>query len=77
MNIEQLETEISKLGEPEKRQVLKRLVAELEMGSDSDVERAWLEEAQRRYDELKSGAATGIPAEEALSNARNRLKRVR
>jgi len=41
-----------------------------------DIEQAWLEEAQRRSQELDGGTAEAIPSEVALANARAELSRV-
>ena len=39
------------------------------------VERAWLKEAQRRSQELDTGAVEAIPADEVFAKARGQLKR--
>ena len=39
------------------------------------VERAWLKEAQRRSQELDTGAVEAIPADEVFAKARDQLKR--
>ncbi|MBI1733412.1 MAG: addiction module protein [Gammaproteobacteria bacterium] len=77
MTIAELEEELLKLSEPEKKQLLRRLIADLDEGRDEDVKRAWLEEAQRRYKELKDGVVRVIPAEEAIARAKERLRNVR
>ena len=43
-------------------------------GSDSDLDMAWAEEAERRAEELRSGQVTPVPAEEARARARSRLR---
>ena len=48
MTIEELEVELLKLSDFEKKKLLRRLIADLDEGRDDDVERAWLQEAQRR-----------------------------
>jgi hypothetical protein len=66
----EIEKEIRAL-EPDDQEHLRRaLLEELDGPADPDVERAWLAEAQRRSQELDSGAVGAIPAEEFL------LKRV-
>jgi hypothetical protein len=77
MTIEKLEEELLKLSGPEKKQLLRRLIADLDEEQDEDVERAWLEEAQLRYRELKDGVVKAIPAEETIAKARERLGNVR
>jgi putative addiction module component (TIGR02574 family) len=39
----------------------------------SDVEQAWLDEAERRWREIEEGRVQCVPAEEAIKLARNRL----
>ena len=77
MTIEELEEELLKLSGPEKKQLLMRLIADLDDDRDEDVERAWLEEAQRRYKEMKDGVVQGIPGKDAIARARERLRNIR
>jgi hypothetical protein len=55
--------------------LLRDLIADLDGGLDADIENAWLEEAERRYKELKEGEVELIPAEEVFARARARLKK--
>jgi hypothetical protein len=41
---------------------------------DGDAEKLWLEEAERRLDELKFGGVAGIPAEKVIKRARSALR---
>ena len=77
MTIEELERELGRLTQPEKKQLLRRLIADLDDERDENVERLWLEEAQRRYKELKDGVITAVPAEESIAKAKERLRNVR
>ena len=77
MTIEELEEELLKLSGPEKKQLLMRLIADLDDDRDEGVERAWLEEAQRRYKEMKDGVVQGIPGKGAIARARERLRNIR
>ena len=52
-----------------------RLVSSLDPGVENDVEGLWLAEAERRLEELRSGKATGIDADEAFRNAHEALER--
>lgn len=51
----------------------RRLLDSLEDLSPEEYERAWLEVAVRRAEELRSGKAKGIPVEEVLRDAESRL----
>lgn len=69
-----IKSQIKTLNRPEKAELLKVLVAELEPETDRDVAQAWLEEAKRRHAELSSGAVSPIPASVVFQRARERLK---
>ncbi len=73
--IEDIENEIRSLSVDDRMHLLRDLIADLDGSMDEDVEKAWLEEAERRYKELKGGVAELIPAEEVFAQARARLKR--
>jgi putative addiction module component (TIGR02574 family) len=73
--IEDIENEIRSLSADDRMHLLRDLIADLDGSMDEDVEKAWIEEAERRYKELKEGEVELIPAEEVFSKARARLKR--
>ena len=50
-----------------------RLVESLEPAEDEAVRALWAEEAQRRWEELESGAVKEVPGEEALAEVRRAL----
>jgi hypothetical protein len=41
---------------------------------DANVEKLWLQEAERRLAELKTGKAAGIPAQKVIRRARSMLR---
>jgi hypothetical protein len=41
---------------------------------DADVDKLWLQEAERRLGELKSGKVAGIPAARVIRKARSALR---
>jgi hypothetical protein len=43
-------------------------------GREPDAEAAWVDEAERRFEELESGAAAAIPSDQVFEEARSRLK---
>jgi putative addiction module component (TIGR02574 family) len=51
-----------------------RLISSLDPKFDPDAEQVWIEEAERRLDELESGKVAGIPAEQVLERARSTLR---
>lgn len=50
----------------ERAQLAGKLLLSLDEPSESEVERLWLEEAERRLREFRKGKAKGIPAEEVF-----------
>ena len=45
------------------------LMLSLDEASESEVERLWLEEAERRLQDFREGKVKGIPAEEVFNRA--------
>lgn len=70
MGINELEVEISKLPLQERALLAKRIMESLDALSEAEIEALWVEEAERRLDELEQGLATDIPAGEVLNRAR-------
>ncbi len=70
MSLEELEAEIRKLDLKDRATLAKRIVESLDELSKEEIEALWVEEAERRLDELEQGVAAEIPAEEALRRAR-------
>ena len=59
---------------PEARALLAdKLVASLDTTALSRIDQAWLSEAKRRQQEIRSGTVQTIPANEALANVRHSL----
>jgi len=53
----------------ERAQLAGRLLLSLDEPSDSEVERLWLEESERRLKEFREGRVSGIPADEVFRRA--------
>jgi len=70
MNLEELEAEIKNLNLKDRSALAKRIIQSLDELSESEIEALWVEEAERRLDELEQGLAREIPAEEALRRVR-------
>ena len=73
--VEKIEEEIRSLTAAQKVELLRSLIAELDAPADDDVERAWLEEAQRRHRDLVEGKVKGVPGERVFENLPSRLGR--
>lgn len=72
--IADIERDIQQLSARERAKLLRTLIADLDAPSEPDVERAWLEESERRLAEIESGTTKTIPGRQVLDEARSRLK---
>ena len=68
-----VERDIRALSSEDKVDLLRALIAELDAPADPNVERAWLETAQRRYKELVDGTVKGVPGPLVFARLRQRL----
>jgi hypothetical protein len=71
--VKDIENEIRELSREEKTDLVRSLIAELDGPADVNVERAWLETAQRRYRELVEGKVKGVPGPLVFDRLRKRL----
>ena len=53
----------------ERAQLAGKLLLSLDEPSESEVERLWMEEAERRLREFRGGKTKGIPADEVFRRA--------
>jgi len=74
-DVAEIETKIRSLSLEDKTELIRALIAELDGPADGDVERAWLQEAQRRYREVVEDKVQPFPGERVFDNLRARLKR--
>ena len=70
----ELESKALRLPRRERARLAQRLISSLDRELDADVEKLWLQEAERRLAELKSGKIAGIPAEKVIRKARSTLR---
>ena len=74
--LEQVTEKIRELSSDDRRQLLARLIRELEPVEQMDpaeIESAWDEEVGRRLEEIDSGKVMLIPAEEVFARIQARL----
>jgi putative addiction module component (TIGR02574 family) len=72
MSIQELEAEALKLPTHERARLAEALIASLD--EEDEISAAWADEAERRDEELRSGAVQGTPAEEVFDRIRARLQ---
>jgi len=73
--VAEIEARIRSLSLEDKTELVRALISGLDGPADSDVERVWLEEAQRRHREVIEGKVQPVPGERVFENLRARLKR--
>jgi putative addiction module component (TIGR02574 family) len=69
-----LEGKALKLPRRDRARLAQCLIVSLDQQGDADAEKLWLEEAERRLGELKSGKVVGISAAKVIKRARSRLR---
>jgi putative addiction module component (TIGR02574 family) len=69
MHLEQVTKEAMKLNIEERAELAQRLLDSLDDAHASEIEKLWLEEAERRLREFREGKTKGIPAEEVFRKA--------
>jgi putative addiction module component (TIGR02574 family) len=74
-DVAEIEARIRSLSTEEKAELIRGLIADLDGPAEAGVERAWLEEAQRRHREVAEGKVQAVPGERVFENLRARLKR--
>ena len=71
----EIESKIRALSPDEKADLIRSLIAELDGPADTDVEAAWVKEAQRRHREVVECKVQPVPGEQVFANLHERLKR--
>lgn len=69
-----LEVRLLNLPADERARLAERLISSLDQETDPDAESLWIQEAERRLDELESGSVAGIPADQVFDKARSSLR---
>ncbi len=64
--LDEIITEALRLNIEERAQLAGRLLLSLDEPSESETERLWLEEAERRLNDFHEGRVRGMPAEEVF-----------
>jgi putative addiction module component (TIGR02574 family) len=70
----QIESKAMKLSARERARLAERLIASLDDEVDADAEAAWVQEGERRLDELRSGKVQGRAAARVFRRARAALR---
>ncbi|MBM4049754.1 MAG: addiction module protein [Planctomycetes bacterium] len=73
-NPEKVEAQALKLPLRERAALAEHLIASLDDLDDTEIERLWVEEAERRYREYKKGRISARPAEDVFRDAYRRIR---
>lgn len=71
--LDEIMAEAAQLSEAERAELALSLIESLDGPTDSDVDEAWLAEAERRLAEYKRGDVKAIPGDEVFERLRRRL----
>jgi len=69
-----LESKALRLPRKARARLAQRLISSLDPQVDTDVDKLWLQEAEHRLREIKSGKVAAIPAEKVIRKARAALR---
>ena len=73
-SLRNIEKNLYQLPEHERAILALNLIRSLEKEEDSDTTDLWVEEAERRYQELKLGIIKGKPTKQVFQEARERIQ---
>ncbi|MBI5666293.1 MAG: addiction module protein [Nitrospirae bacterium] len=72
--LKEIEENALQLSPHDRAELAKHLIQSLDEIEDSEAEKLWIEEAERRYREYREGKVKGIPAEVVFNEARSKLQ---
>lgn len=72
-----IEQEALRMTPRRRLQLAEKLISSVDGFATRDIAQAWDKEVARRVEEIQSGKARGIPAEEVMAAARNKLREAR
>lgn len=74
-SLAEIEDDALKLSEEDRARLAVRLLASLEEEAESpeEIEKLWLAEAERRFQELRAGVVQGVPARDVFAQLRAKL----
>ncbi len=68
MSVQELESEVLKLPSHERARLAELLISSLD--EEDEIAAAWADEAERRYEQLRSGEVAAVAAEDVLERVR-------
>jgi putative addiction module component (TIGR02574 family) len=76
-SLPEIEKDALRLPAEDRARLALRLLSSLEKTTESpeEIEKLWIAEAERRFQELRDGVVQGIPAKEVFAELRTKRKR--
>jgi putative addiction module component (TIGR02574 family) len=74
VKLKDVENQVAQLTEDDRIRLIEQLIRSLDSGEDVDAEKAWLNEAERRYQEYRAGKLTSRSADAVFEDALSNLK---
>lgn len=74
MGIKDVQAEALRLSGKDRARLAEALLLSLDEAADDNVQKHWLDEAERRYRAYKEGKTKAVPAAQAFRRARARLR---
>ena len=74
VTLKDVENQVEQLTEDDRALLVEHLIRSLDSGEDVDAEKAWLDEAERRYQEYRAGKLTSKTADAVFEDVLSKLK---
>lgn len=74
MRVEALKAQVLQLPPEQRAELAAELLRSLDTPEAANNEQLWLQEAERRYQAYRKGQTQGVPADQALREARAKLQ---
>lgn len=74
VKLKDVENQVAQLTEDDRVRLVEQLIRSLDSGEDVDAEEAWLNEAERRYQEYRAGKLTSRSADTVFEDVLLNLK---
>ncbi len=74
VKLEDVENQVAQLTEDDRARLVEQLIRSLDSGEDVDAENAWLDEAEKRYQEYRAGKLTSKAADAVFEDVLSKLK---
>jgi putative addiction module component (TIGR02574 family) len=74
VKLKDVENQVAQLTEDDRIRLVEQLIRSLDSGEDVDAEEAWLNEAERRYQDYRAGKLASRSADAVFEDALSNLK---